>query len=34
MMKMSQSRMDYDAAVAFYQQSMQLLATAAKQTTQ
>jgi flagellar basal-body rod protein FlgB len=34
MMKMSQSRMDYDAAVAFYQQSAQLLATAAKQTTQ
>ena len=34
MMKMSQSRMDYDAAVSFYQQSMQLLATAAKQTTQ
>jgi flagellar basal-body rod protein FlgB len=34
MMKMTQSRMDYDAAVAFYQQSLQLLATAAKQTTQ
>ncbi len=34
MMKMSQSRMDYDAAVAFYQQSMQLLTTAAKTTTQ
>ena len=34
MMKMTQSRMDYDAAVAFYQQSAQLLTTAAKQTTQ
>src|ERR1700679_2288772 len=34
MMKRSQSRMDYDAAVPFYQQSMQLLATAAKQTSQ
>jgi flagellar basal-body rod protein FlgB len=34
MMKMSQARMDYDAAVAFYQQSMQLLTTAAKTTTQ
>jgi len=34
MMKMSQARMDYEAAVAFYQQSMQLLATAAKTTSQ
>jgi flagellar basal-body rod protein FlgB len=34
MMKMSQARMDYDAAVAFYQQSMLLLTTAAKTTTQ
>ena len=33
MMKMSQARMDFDAAVAFYQQSMQLLNTAAKGTT-
>jgi len=33
MMKMSQARMDFDAAVAFYQQSMQLLNTAAKPTT-
>jgi flagellar basal-body rod protein FlgB len=33
MMKMSQARMDFDAAVAFYQQSMQLLNTAAKTTT-
>jgi flagellar basal-body rod protein FlgB len=33
MMKMSQARMDYDAAVAFYQQSMQLISTAAKTTT-
>ena len=33
MMKMSQARMDYEAAVAFYQQSMQLLNTAAKTTT-
>ena len=34
MMKMTQARMDYDAAVTFYQQSMQLLTTAAKTTTQ
>jgi flagellar basal-body rod protein FlgB len=34
MMKMSQARADYDAAVAFYQQSAALLATAAKTTTQ
>ena len=34
MMKMTQARMDYDAAVAFYQQSMQLLNTAAKTTSQ
>jgi flagellar basal-body rod protein FlgB len=34
MMKMTQSRMDYDAAVAFYQQSMALLTTAAKETSQ
>ncbi len=34
MMKMTQSRMDYDAAVAFYQQSVQLLNTAAKTTSQ
>jgi len=33
MMKMTQARMDFDAAVAFYQQSMQLLNTAAKPTT-
>ena len=33
MMKMSEARMDYEAAVAFYQQSMQLLNTAAKTTT-
>jgi flagellar basal-body rod protein FlgB len=33
MMKMSQARMEFDAAVAFYQQSMQLLNTAAKTTT-
>jgi flagellar basal-body rod protein FlgB len=30
MIKMSQARSDYDAAVSFYQQSMQLLQTAAK----
>ena len=30
MMKMTQARMDYDAAVTFYQQSQQLLTTAAK----
>lgn len=34
MMKMTQARMDYDAAVTFYQQSQQLLTTAAKTTTQ
>ena len=34
MMKMSQARGEYDAAITFYQQSMQLLATAAKETTQ
>ena len=34
MMKMTEARMDYDAAVTFYQQSMQLLTTAAKTTTQ
>jgi len=33
MMKMSQARMNYDAAVAFYQQSMQLISTAAKGTS-
>ena len=33
MMKMTQSRMDYEAAVAFYQQSMALLNTAAKSTS-
>jgi flagellar basal-body rod protein FlgB len=33
MMKMTEARMDYEAAVAFYQQSMQLLNTAAKTTT-
>ena len=32
MMKMTQARMDYDAAVAFYQQSNQLLNTAARST--
>ena len=32
MMKMTQARMDYDAAVTFYQQSMALLQTAAKPT--
>ncbi len=30
MMKLTQARMDYDAAVSFYQQSMQLLKTAIK----
>jgi len=30
MMKLTQARMDYDAAVGFYQQSMQLLKTAIK----
>jgi len=30
MMKMTQARMDYDAAVGFYQQSLQLLKTAMK----
>jgi len=34
MMKMTQSRMDYDAAIAFYQQSVALLNTAAKTTSQ
>jgi flagellar basal-body rod protein FlgB len=33
MMKMTQARMDFEAAVAFYQQSMQLLNTASKPTT-
>jgi flagellar basal-body rod protein FlgB len=33
MMKMTQARMDYDAAVTFYQQSMSLLQTAAKPTS-
>jgi flagellar basal-body rod protein FlgB len=33
MMKMTQARMDYDAAVTFYQQSMTLLQTAAKSTS-
>jgi flagellar basal-body rod protein FlgB len=32
MMKMSQARLDYDAAVTFYQQSTQLLQTAARST--
>ena len=30
MMRMSQSRMDYDTAVSFYQQAMTMLQTAAK----
>ncbi len=34
MIKMSQSRSDYDAAVAFYQQSLALLQTAAKRPGQ
>ena len=34
MTKMSQSRSDYDAAVAFYQQSLALLQTAAKRPGQ
>jgi flagellar basal-body rod protein FlgB len=32
MMKMTQARMDYDAAVTFYQQANQLLTTAARST--
>lgn len=32
MMKMSQARMDYDAAVTFYQQATTLLTTAARTT--
>ena len=32
MMKMSQARMDYDAAVTFYQQATTLLTTAARST--
>ncbi|HEY3799465.1 MAG TPA: flagellar basal body rod protein FlgB [Caulobacteraceae bacterium] len=34
MMKMSQARMDYDAAISFYQQSLNLIQTAIKRPNQ